>query len=70
MHPDDDTASIIRLGRGVMLAMLNLQSMYRKVPVHPDNIPLLGEHHILAWDLSPPVWPGNSFLPWQMRWLG
>ena len=39
---DDIAAKILELGRGTMLAKLDIQSAYRLVPVHPDDRPLLG----------------------------
>ena len=39
----DDIASVVlQLGRGALLAKMNVQSAYRNVPVHPDDRILLG----------------------------
>ena len=39
---DDAVATIVRLGKGIQLAELDLESAYRIVPVHPDDRHLLG----------------------------
>ena len=38
---DDAAAHILTLGRGTLLAKLDIKSAYRTVPVHPDDRPLL-----------------------------
>ncbi len=42
---DDAARRILDLGKGAMLAKLDIASAYRIVPVHPDDRPLLG----MAW---------------------
>ena len=39
---DDAARRIVQLGPGTLLAKLDLQSSYRIVPVHADDLPLLG----------------------------
>ncbi len=39
---DDAANRILHLGRGTLLAKLDIASAYRIVPVHPDDRPLLG----------------------------
>uniref|UniRef100_A0A1X7U2N6 Reverse transcriptase domain-containing protein n=1 Tax=Amphimedon queenslandica TaxID=400682 RepID=A0A1X7U2N6_AMPQE len=43
---DQAVASVCLAGRGAWMAKLDLRSAYRRVPVHPDDQPLLG----MAWD--------------------
>ena len=38
----DDIASVLHLGRGALLAKMDVQSAYRNVPAHPDDRILLG----------------------------
>ena len=38
---DDAAAHILTLGKGTLLAKLDIKSAYRTVPVHPDDRPLL-----------------------------
>ena len=39
---DAAASTVLKKGRGAMLAKLNIASAYRIVPVHPDDRPLLG----------------------------
>ena len=39
---DDATAEVLQLGKGALLAKLDIQHAYRIVPVHPDDRHLLG----------------------------
>ena len=39
---DDAVATVLRLGKGTLLAKFDLESAYRMVPVHPIDRPLLG----------------------------
>ena len=39
---DDAVATVLRLGKGTLLAKFDLESAYRMVPVHPVDRPLLG----------------------------
>ena len=39
---DDAVRVVLRLGRGCIIAKLDIRSAYRIVPVHPDDRPLLG----------------------------
>ena len=41
---DDVSRVIASLGRGTLLAKIDIKSTYRIVPVHPDDRPLLGMH--------------------------
>ena len=38
----DGAKMALQLGRGVLMAKIDLQNAYRIVPVHPDDIGLLG----------------------------
>ena len=46
---DDVVAIIVGLGKGTMLAKLDLESAYRIVPVHPDDRGLLGMEWKGGW---------------------
>ena len=39
---DDVTRHVAQLGRGPLLAKMDIQQVYRIVPVHPDDRELLG----------------------------
>ena len=39
---DDAAAEILAMGRGTLLAKLDIKNAYRIVPVHPEDRPLLG----------------------------
>ena len=51
---DDAAATVTELGRGTMLTKLDLENVYRIVPVHPDDRWLLG----MEWEGEP-----------QLSWL-
>ena len=38
----DAAATVLRLGRGSLLAKVDIRNAYRNVPVHPNNLWLLG----------------------------
>ena len=57
---DSAVAVIMRLGRGTILAKLDLESAYRIIPVHPDDRLLLG----MEWDGN---WFIDSALPFGLR---
>ena len=41
--PVDDVArTVVKLGKGALMAKFNLKAAYRNVPVHPDDRWLLG----------------------------
>ena len=42
MTIEDMAARVVRLGRGALMAKFDLKSVYRQVPVHPDDCWLLG----------------------------
>lgn len=39
---DGAASSVLSLGRGAELAKLDIASVYRIIPIHPDDCPLLG----------------------------
>ena len=43
---DEAIAMISRLGKGTLIAKIDLKNAYRIIPVHPDDRPLLG----MMWD--------------------
>ena len=57
---DDIASKILSLGKGALLAKMDIQSAYRMVPVHPDD------HHLLGMQ-----WEGQLFidtvLPFGLR---
>lgn len=57
---DDIASTILSLGKGALLAKMDIQSAYRMVPVHPDD------HHLLGMQ-----WEGQLFvdtvLPFGLR---
>ena len=57
---DEAAVEIAKLGSGVVLAKLDIQSAYRNVPVHPDDRPLLG----MAWEGQVFV---DAVLPFGLR---
>ena len=57
---DSAVAVIMRLGRGTILAKLDLESAYRIIPVHPDDRLLLG----MEWDGN---WFIDTALPFGLR---
>ena len=58
---DDAVALIVGLGKGTMLAKLDLESAYRIVPVHPDDRRLLGR---MEWKGG---WYVDTALPFGLR---
>lgn len=57
---DDAVANIISMGKGTLLAKLDLESTYRIVPVHPDDRLLLG----MEWK---GCWYVDTVLPFGLR---
>ena len=57
---DSAVAIIIHLGKGTVLAKLDLESAYRIIPVHPDDRLLLG----VEWQGS---WFVDTVLPFGLR---
>ncbi len=57
---DDAVRQVLAMGKGTLLAKLDLESAYRIIPVHPDDRPLLGM-----------VWQGKVYidtaLPFGLR---
>ena len=57
---DDAVATILRFGRGTILAKLDLESAYRILPIHPDDRMLLG----MEWKGN---WYVDTALPFGLR---
>ena len=52
--------AVLRLGRGALLAKVDIRSAYRNIPVHPDDRWLLG----LYWDGATYIY---TVLPFRLR---
>lgn len=55
---DEAVHQILKLGRGMMLAKLDLESAFWMLPIHPDDSPLLGmKWREKIWmDNGAPIW--------------
>ena len=42
MKVDDVVQQVLSLGKGALLAKVNIESAFRNIPAHPDNRHLLG----------------------------
>ena len=67
---DEVVRTVVRLGRGALMAKFDLKAAYRNVPVHPDDRRLLG----MVWedqlfvDTALPF--GTNNLQFHGRWAG
>ena len=68
---DEVAARVLKMGRGVLMAKLDLKAAYRQIPVQPDDLHLLGM--VLGEELyvdTALLFVSTSAIQCDSRWFG